>query len=92
VVHEVPRQGEIEVTDKETQAAPKDEADWDLEQRAFQWANSNLPEDAKALIKDLWRAYCDTLMGSLAQAKVATPLTDTRFIRLQGGVTALFAT
>jgi hypothetical protein len=34
------------------------EAEWELEQRAFAWANnSSLPSEARALIGDLWKQY-----------------------------------
>lgn len=34
--------------------------EWELEQRAFYAANDQrLPADTRALIADLWRAYCD---------------------------------
>ena len=34
------------------------EAEWQLEQRAFNWSNEAQEEETRALIKDLWYQYC----------------------------------
>jgi len=47
------REGDGEAVGWET------EAEWELEQRAFKWANaSSIPEEARKTVEDLWRQYC----------------------------------
>jgi hypothetical protein len=45
------------------------EAEWELEQRAFNWNSEWSEEDTRTLINDLWRQYCLAAEPSSLTAK-----------------------
>jgi len=62
--------------------APDSAAEWDMEQRAFYAANSDANDDVKALVKDLWAAFCDAqdeiarMASRLAKAEAGRRVAD----------------